>query len=225
MKHISKLRQYAAKRHASIGQEYEPGVPYWVHYFICELVAIAFNLGPRVRRVIYGHDLPEDAMESYRMLRKAGWRTQEARDIYYLTDEKAPTRAERKKLTLPKTAHGGYFAIGGKLCDRYGNYIFGLLSGSLKMNKTYRHEYPTFRHYLYDCTEARLLPLWYALDELHRHRPSKIAESDFESRPLRKLIDSWIARKEELLMLDKVDLLPEWHKLKALLDAELDAHK
>jgi len=222
MKPISELRYYAAASHASIGQMYEPGVPYWIHLFMGELLLIGFGMEPRMRREMWGHDIPEDVHEKYRQLRNGGFTPEEARDIcQYLTDVVGATREETKKLTLPKTAHGGFYPIGTKMGDRGINYMFGLLSGSLRKSARYRDEYPMFRHYLFDPTEPRLLPFWYFLDFLHTRKPRRIKKSEFEKRPLRLLINSWIERKDELFNADKVELLVEWHKLKALLDAEL----
>ena len=136
-KHISDLRRYAAQRHASVPQMYDPDVPYWVHLFIVELFGIAFNLGPRVRRIIIGHDLGEDTAATHKDLRIAGWSSEEVGDISRLTDLDGPTRAARKEITLPMVAQGGFNAIAAKACDRGGNYLYGLLSGSVRSHTRY----------------------------------------------------------------------------------------
>jgi hypothetical protein len=220
VKDIRELRHYAARRHASVPQMYDPGVPYWIHLLIVELVAIAFNLGPRIRRDCWGHDLGEDTGATYTDLRVAGWNSDEVSDIGRVTDEPGETRAERKKRTLPKTARGGHYGIGTKLCDRGGNLIYGLLSGGVSHHKKYHKEHPTLVHYLQDTSDPRLLPLWYFLDSLLRLRPQPMTPEEVAGSPFRKLIDKWIAQEEFIMNADKVDLLPLWIELKALLDAQ-----
>ena len=220
MKDIRELRRYAARRHAAQPQVYDPGVPYWIHLLIVELMAIAFNLGPRIRRDAWGHDLREDTGATYTDLRVAGWSSDEVADIDRVTDEPGATRAERKKKTLPKTARGGYYGIGTKLCDRGGNLIYGLLSGGVSHHKKYRKEHPALVHHLMDSSEPRLLPLWYFLDSLLKLRPKPMTAEQVAQSPLRKMIDRWIANEEFIMNADKVDLLPLWIELKGLLDAQ-----
>jgi hypothetical protein len=220
MKDIRELRRYAAQRHADAPQEYESGVPYWIHLFIVELFAIAFFLGPRIRRGCWGHDLGEDTGATYTDLRQAGWTADEVGDIDRVTDEQGTDRQERKKKTLPKTARGGHHGIGIKLCDRGGNVLFGLLSGSVKSFRRYKKEQKMLVHYLMDTSEPRLLPLWYFLDAMFAMRIKPMTPEEFAQRPLKKLINRWLTEKEFIMNADKVDLLPYWLELKALLDAQ-----
>jgi hypothetical protein len=220
MKDIRELRRYAAQRHADVPQLYEPGVPYWIHLFIVELVAIAFSLEARIRRGCWGHDLGEDTGATYTDLRQAGWTAEEAGDIDRVTDEPGDDRNERKKKTLPKTARGGHNGIGIKLCDRVGNVIFGLLSGSVRSVHRYKQEHEMLVHYLMDTSDPRLLPLWYFIDYLFTMQVKPMTPEEFAQRPLMKLIEKWKSEKEFIMNADKVDLLPYWLELKALLDAQ-----
>jgi hypothetical protein len=220
MKDIKHLRWYAAQRHADRPQEYEDGVPYWIHLLICELIAIAFGLGEFTRRVCWGHDLKEDTGETHAGAVQAGWSEPEAIAIERCTDEPGATRLEKKLKTLPKTARGGFEAIAPKLCDRGANILWGLLSASFRHHRKYNDEESQFEHYLFDRLDNRLLPLWYFVQSMLARRPTRIAKKDFASRPLRQLIDTWVANKETILNANEDELLRMWHDLKKLLDEQ-----
>jgi hypothetical protein len=228
MKHIKDLRKWAAAQHERIEQEYDPGVPYWVHYLVSELWAIGFNLGETTRRILWGHDIPEDVKidEHGRkideaVLMEAGWSQREAIGILALTDEPGNGRKERKKKTLPKIARGGRSVRKGKVCDRGGSVGWGSLSGPSRHHKMYRREEPEFEHYLVDSRDVELLLAVDYLRKLLACKPQCFKEHEYNQRPLRVLVNSWIARKDELLNADDAVLLQEWYKLKALLDAHI----
>jgi len=219
-KDLRQLRCYAADRHDRCRQDYDPGVPYWIHLLITELIAIAFALPKRVRRTLWAHDLKEDTGAAHTDLREAGWSTEEVDDAERVTDEPGTSRAERKHKTVPKTARGGFFSIAPKLCDRGANLIYGLLSGNVGSHKKYKKEHPALKHYLLDTTDPTLLPLWYFLDSLLARRPKPMTAEEFAESPLKKLIEKWKANKEFILNADKKELLPLWIELKAALDAQ-----
>jgi hypothetical protein len=85
----------------------------------------------------------------------------------------------------------------------------------------YRREELQFEHYLVDARDVELLLAVDYLRKLLACKPQCFKEDDYRQRPLRRLVDSWIARKDELLNANDDVLLQEWYKLKALLDEHI----
>jgi (p)ppGpp synthase/HD superfamily hydrolase len=159
MTSISELRAFAARRHSH--QEYDAGVPYWVHLLIAELVARRFFPGDeQLLEAIWGHDLVEDTGTTTQELAAAGFSAGAILDIDAVTDVPAANRKQRKALTLPRIAERGRSAIKVKLCDRAANVLYGLHTGNHKKLRMYAREQAALEAALFDSSDVELLPLW-----------------------------------------------------------------
>jgi guanosine-3',5'-bis(diphosphate) 3'-pyrophosphohydrolase len=163
MKTLANLREWAASRH---GDQRYGDDPYVTH--LDEVAGVAEEFFPgdeRLQQGAYGHDLKEDCQVTDEELLAAGFEPEAVADIEAVTDEDAPTREEKKSLTLPKTRARGVPAIKLKLCDRIANVRRGLKAPNRKLER-YREEQAQFEHYLFDESHSELLPMWQHLREL-----------------------------------------------------------
>lgn len=163
MNNIVNLREWAARRHGS--QPYGDH-PYVYHLDAAAGVAEEFFPGDvRLQQGCYGHDLLEDTNTTKQDLLEAGFDPEAVEDIDAVSDLDAPTREEKKELTLPRIRARGIGAIKLKLCDRVANVREGLKAPNRKLER-YREEQAQLERHLFDESHVELLPLWQHLREL-----------------------------------------------------------
>jgi (p)ppGpp synthase/HD superfamily hydrolase len=160
---IANLREWAARRHGDQGYGDEPYVTH-----LDEVAGVGEEFFPgdeQLQEGAYGHDLLEDTDATKQELLDAGFRAAAVDDIESVSDVDAPTREEKKKLTLPKTRARGISGIKLKLCDRIANVRRGKKTRNRKFRR-YQHEQAGFEAALFDPSHTELLPLWQHLREL-----------------------------------------------------------
>ena len=142
------------------------GLPYLYHLFrvankIAE-VAIIVNMNEERLNLLFKAALLHDIVEDHPEILELAINNQDNSDlikcqcvfgtrlgeiVWRLTDEKAETRAERKKLTLSKTfSHPDSCLI--KIADRICNLQQGIIEGNMKKGQMYVKEHETFMAYV-----------------------------------------------------------------------------
>lgn len=163
MKNLAILREWAASRH---GDQRYGDQPYEYHLAEVERVADEFFPGDmRLKQGSWGHDLLEDTKTTAEDMLAAGFDAEAVADCVAVTDIDAPTRKEKKALTLPQIRARGVGAIKLKLCDRIANVRYGKTSSTSK-NDRYRDEQAQLEAELFDAAHVELLPMWQHLREL-----------------------------------------------------------
>jgi (p)ppGpp synthase/HD superfamily hydrolase len=163
MRNLATLRDWAASRHGA--QRYGDH-PYRFHLDMVAAVAEEFFPGDtQLQEGSYGHDLIEDTDTVAQDMLDAGFNPEAVLDVVAVTDVPAPTRKEKKTLTLPLIRKRGISAIKLKLCDRIANVRYGKTSATSK-NDRYRDEQAQLEAELYDPAHVELEPMWKHLREL-----------------------------------------------------------
>jgi hypothetical protein len=162
---LREIKQFAAEAHAKVGKKYGEH-PYSYHYERCDEVRRRFKFYSRDYAIAVNlHDVVEDTEETIGSLLLRGISLLTLKGIWGVTDEEAPTRAERKRLTYPKT---GLWRIGVvvKLIDRIANVEENIRTGNLKMFEKYKGEYAGLKASLRDPSDKKAEAMWTWLDYL-----------------------------------------------------------
>src|SRR5688500_4522115 len=119
--------QFVEKHHAN--QMYGE-FPYHFHlYQVCD-IAVEFGLDEEQQIAALLHDTGEDSSFSFNKIART-FRTDVARLVYLVTDEKGWDRTEKHARTYPLLANDRR-AVGVKLCDNIGNRRFSIATCDTK---------------------------------------------------------------------------------------------
>ncbi len=163
MDKLASLRKWASERH---GDQRYGEHSYDYHLKEVERVADEFFPGDmQLKQGCWGHDLIEDRGATAEELLNAGFDSEAVADVVAVSDVKAPTRKQRKLLTLPIIRQRGLSAIKLKLCDRIANVRFGKIA-AINKNAMYRAEQAQLESELFDASHVELLPIWQCLRDL-----------------------------------------------------------
>ena len=162
----AQARDWCHKAHADIGQTYGDQ-PYGTrHLDAVAATAVAFGFGndEDVMLACQAHDVLEDTANTVADMRNAGFPERVCSIVERLSDPAGMSRAEAKKLSLPRIA-ADRKAIIVKCCDRLANGISSRANHPTKFAR-YCAEYPDFRKYLRSEDDVEMAPFWACLDSL-----------------------------------------------------------
>lgn len=136
---VTRAMYYALNAHQR--QEYG-GAPFFVHLNEVFKLMLRFDTWEPILAACWLHDVLEDTHVTAAMLR-AEFGAEVTELVQAVTDEPGPTRADRKRLTYPKTRAAGERAVRLKLVDRIANVRASAPASDFRQR--YRDEQVDFR--------------------------------------------------------------------------------